>query len=77
MLTITPGLHIVWIGKEGKTRLLNNLPFDRSWQQRIEHYLENLPDGADWREFCATTPVRFRGLEFAGAQECFQWVRVI
>lgn len=45
-------------------------------QQRIEHYLENLPKGSDWREFCATTPARFDGLEFSGAQECFQYVRV-
>ncbi|KAF8421308.1 hypothetical protein L210DRAFT_3654527 [Boletus edulis BED1] len=41
--------------------------------RRIEHYLENLPKGGDWREFCATTPVRFRDMEFAGAQECFQY----
>ena len=32
--------------------------------------------GGDWREFCATTPVRFLGMEFAGAQECFQYVRI-
>ncbi|KAI9456332.1 hypothetical protein HD554DRAFT_2145734 [Boletus coccyginus] len=44
-----------------------------SGKRRIEHYLENLPEGGNWREFCATTPARFRGLEFAGAQECFQW----
>ena len=43
--------------------------------QRIEHYLENLPRGGDWREFCATTPARFHELEFSGAQECFQQVR--
>ncbi|KAG6370508.1 hypothetical protein JVT61DRAFT_11289 [Boletus reticuloceps] len=43
--------------------------------QRIEHYLENLPRGSDWREFCATTPVHFLGMEFSGAQECFQYVR--
>ena len=28
MLTITPGLHITWIKKEGKTHLLNIVPFD-------------------------------------------------
>jgi len=45
----------------------------RSGKRRIEHYLENLPEGGDWREFCATTPARFHGMEFAGAQECVQW----
>jgi len=42
-----------------------------SGKRRIEHYLENLPKGGDWREFCATTPARFHGIEFSGAQECF------
>ncbi|KAG2038377.1 hypothetical protein BDR03DRAFT_1009852 [Suillus americanus] len=27
-----------------------------SGQRRIEHYLENIPSGGDWKEFCATTP---------------------
>jgi len=45
--------------------------------QRHEHYLENLPQGGDWREFCATTPVSFLGMHFPGAQVCFQWVRVV
>ncbi|KAF9222789.1 hypothetical protein BS17DRAFT_707398 [Gyrodon lividus] len=40
---------------------------------RIEHYLENLPHGGDWREFCATTPVSFHDMHFVGAQECFQY----
>jgi len=43
-----------------------------SGKRRIEHYLDNLPKGSDWREFCATTPARFHGMEFSGAQECFQ-----
>ncbi|OJA20154.1 hypothetical protein AZE42_08451 [Rhizopogon vesiculosus] len=43
-----------------------------SGQRRIEHYLENLPSGSNWREFCATTPVSFRGMHFMGAQFCFQ-----
>ncbi|KAF8551217.1 hypothetical protein OG21DRAFT_1512992, partial [Imleria badia] len=43
-----------------------------SGQRRIEHYLENLPRGSDWREFCATTPAHFHGMQFSGAQECFQ-----
>jgi len=43
-----------------------------SGQRLIEHYLENLPHGADWREFCATTPASFRGMHFTGAEFCFQ-----
>ncbi|KIJ60253.1 hypothetical protein HYDPIDRAFT_117539 [Hydnomerulius pinastri MD-312] len=45
---------------------------ERSGKRRIEHYLENLPVGCDWREFCATTPISFHGMHFTGAQECFQ-----
>ncbi|KAF8431473.1 hypothetical protein L210DRAFT_975239 [Boletus edulis BED1] len=44
-----------------------------SGKRRIEHYMENLPRGSDWREFCATTPAHFLGMEFPGAQECFQY----
>ncbi|KAG2069559.1 hypothetical protein BDR04DRAFT_1101441 [Suillus decipiens] len=43
-----------------------------SGQRRVEHYLENIPLGGDWKEYCATTPVRFRGMHFTGAQFCFQ-----
>ncbi|KAJ8585879.1 hypothetical protein M405DRAFT_772395 [Rhizopogon salebrosus TDB-379] len=43
-----------------------------SGQRRIEHYLQNLPQGAEWREFCATTPASFRGMHFIGAEFCFQ-----
>ncbi|KAG1823665.1 uncharacterized protein BJ212DRAFT_1476547 [Suillus subaureus] len=43
-----------------------------SGQRRIEHYLENIPCGGDWKEFCATTPVSFRGMHFTGAQICFK-----
>ncbi|KAG2156887.1 uncharacterized protein EDB93DRAFT_874224 [Suillus bovinus] len=43
-----------------------------SGQRRIEHYLENLPSGADWKEFCATTPASFLGMHFMGAEFCFQ-----
>ncbi|KAG1800378.1 uncharacterized protein HD556DRAFT_1343066 [Suillus plorans] len=43
-----------------------------SGQRRIEHYLENLPSGADWKEFCATTPASFLGMHFMGAEICFQ-----
>ncbi|KAG1729265.1 hypothetical protein EDB19DRAFT_125373 [Suillus lakei] len=42
-----------------------------SGQRRIEHHLENIPSGGDWKEFCATTPVSFRGMHFTGAQFCF------
>ncbi|KAH7885647.1 hypothetical protein F5I97DRAFT_1422370 [Phlebopus sp. FC_14] len=44
-----------------------------SGKRRIEHYLEILPVGGDWREFCATTPASFLGLHFTGAHECFQY----
>ncbi|KAG2056004.1 hypothetical protein BDR06DRAFT_953415 [Suillus hirtellus] len=44
-----------------------------SGQRRIEHYLENLPSGADWKEFCATTPASFNGMHFMGSEICFQW----
>ncbi|KAG0702049.1 hypothetical protein DFH29DRAFT_999692 [Suillus ampliporus] len=44
-----------------------------SGQRCVEQYLENLPFGADWAEFCATTPASFRGMHFTGAQFCFQW----
>jgi len=44
-----------------------------SGKRRIEHYLENIPDGCDWREFCATTPAQFNGLEFSGPHECYQY----
>ncbi|KAG2038373.1 hypothetical protein BDR03DRAFT_954597 [Suillus americanus] len=43
-----------------------------SGQRRIEHYLDNIPSGGDWKEFCATTPVSFRGMDFTGAQICFK-----
>ncbi|KAG1903136.1 uncharacterized protein F5891DRAFT_117832 [Suillus fuscotomentosus] len=43
-----------------------------SGQRRIEHYLENIPSGADWKEFCATTPASFNGMHFMGAEICFQ-----
>ncbi|KAI6030184.1 hypothetical protein EDC04DRAFT_2712405 [Pisolithus marmoratus] len=45
---------------------------ERSGKRRFEHYLENLPEGSDWREFCATTPAGFHGMHFPGAQICFQ-----
>ncbi|KIJ60155.1 hypothetical protein HYDPIDRAFT_117636 [Hydnomerulius pinastri MD-312] len=45
-----------------------------SGMRRIEHRLSNLPEGGDWREFAATTPVRFHGLQFRGAQEAFQTI---
>jgi hypothetical protein len=43
-----------------------------SGQRGVEHYLENIPSGGDWKEFCATTPVSFRGMHFIGAEFCFQ-----
>ncbi|KAI6025136.1 hypothetical protein PISMIDRAFT_672937 [Pisolithus microcarpus 441] len=46
---------------------------EQSGRRRFEHYLENLPFGSDWREFCATTPVSFHGMHFPGAEICFQY----
>ncbi|KIJ14803.1 hypothetical protein PAXINDRAFT_169488 [Paxillus involutus ATCC 200175] len=43
-----------------------------SGKRRIDHRLENLPPGGDWGEFSATTPVRFHGMQFSGAQKAFQ-----
>ncbi|KAI6019533.1 hypothetical protein PISMIDRAFT_689809 [Pisolithus microcarpus 441] len=43
-----------------------------SGKRRFEHFLEHLPYGGDWREFCATTPVSFHGMHFPGAEICFQ-----
>ncbi|KAG1773397.1 hypothetical protein EV702DRAFT_1201088 [Suillus placidus] len=42
-----------------------------SGQRRIEHSLDNIPSGGDWKEFCATTPASFRGMHFMGAEFCF------
>jgi hypothetical protein len=44
----------------------------KSGKRRIEHYLENLPQGGLWREFCATTPINFHGMHFTGAHQCLQ-----
>ncbi|KAF9235733.1 hypothetical protein BU15DRAFT_64575 [Melanogaster broomeanus] len=43
-----------------------------SGRRHIEHRLANLSPDGDWREFVATTPVRFNGLQFVGAEEAFK-----
>ncbi|KIJ14811.1 hypothetical protein PAXINDRAFT_99868 [Paxillus involutus ATCC 200175] len=43
-----------------------------SGRRYIEHRLDNLQPGSNWREFSATTPVRFHGMQFSGAEESFQ-----
>jgi len=43
-----------------------------SRKRRIEHHLENLPLGGDWREFSATTPISFLDMQFPGAAEAFK-----
>ncbi|KAH7906618.1 hypothetical protein BJ138DRAFT_1162228 [Hygrophoropsis aurantiaca] len=43
-----------------------------SGKRRIEQYLANLPEGADWQEFCATTPAAFRGQEYKSPDHCFR-----
>ncbi|KIJ09283.1 hypothetical protein PAXINDRAFT_172547 [Paxillus involutus ATCC 200175] len=45
-----------------------------SGRRYIEHRLDNLQPGGNWREFSATTPVRFHGMQFSGAEESFQSV---
>ncbi|KAF8837718.1 hypothetical protein BDN67DRAFT_170165 [Paxillus ammoniavirescens] len=45
----------------------------KSGKRRIQHYMDNLPNGGDWKEFCATTPASFHNMHFIGAQECFQY----
>jgi len=42
-----------------------------SGKRHITHKLMNLPQGSDWREFCATTPINFNHMEFPSAEECF------
>ena len=78
MLTNFSGLRVTGIQEKGKSgrflgwsTLLTDVP-----HQHIMHKLENLPWGSDWREFCATTPVRFNNMEFLGAQECIISVRM-
>ncbi|KAF8437236.1 hypothetical protein L210DRAFT_961231 [Boletus edulis BED1] len=55
-------------------------PFPQLWcgcsspgsgKKYITHKLMNLPEKADWKEFCATTPAYFNDMQFPGAQECF------
>jgi len=43
-----------------------------SGKRRIEHRLQNLPPGSDWGKFSATTPIRFHGMQFPGAQKALQ-----
>ncbi|KAF8836365.1 hypothetical protein BDN67DRAFT_974311 [Paxillus ammoniavirescens] len=45
-----------------------------SGKRLIEHHLQNLPPGGDYGKFCATTPVRFHGMQFPGAQKALQSV---
>jgi len=42
-----------------------------SGKRHYTHKLMNLPEGSDWREFCATTPISFKNMHFPGAEECF------
>jgi len=73
-LIVIVGLCFTWIWSTGGS-ISRDMMGGTDGMQRIEHYLENLPQGSDWREFCATTPVSFRGMHFVGAQFCFQKVR--
>ncbi|KAH7906589.1 hypothetical protein BJ138DRAFT_1015975, partial [Hygrophoropsis aurantiaca] len=42
-----------------------------SGKRHIEQYLANLPHGADWQIFCATTPTTFGGREYKSPDHCF------
>ncbi|KIJ13057.1 hypothetical protein PAXINDRAFT_100877 [Paxillus involutus ATCC 200175] len=52
--------------------LLQGCTSQKSGKRRIEQYMDNLPNGGDWKEFCATTPADFLNMHFIGAQECYQ-----
>jgi hypothetical protein len=73
-LSSIAGLCFAWVWSTGEC-FRQDAVSEADDMQRIEHYLENLPQGADWREFCATTPASFRGMHFIGAEFCFQKVR--
>jgi hypothetical protein len=73
-LLIVTGLRFTWIRSASKF-LRHNIVSEVDSIQGVEHYLENIPSGGDWKEFCATTPVSFRGMHFIGAEFCFQKVR--
>ncbi|KIK76057.1 hypothetical protein PAXRUDRAFT_171013, partial [Paxillus rubicundulus Ve08.2h10] len=45
-----------------------------SGRRYIEHRLDNLQPGSNWREFSATTPIRFHNMQFSGAMEAFQTI---
>lgn len=47
---------------------------NRSFLQRYESILENLQNGDDWHEMCATTPGRVQGRYFDGPTSCASWV---
>jgi hypothetical protein len=72
-LLIVAGLYVSWI-RSASEFLRHNIVSKVDDMQRIEHYLEKIPSGGDWREFCATTPVSFLGMNFTGAQFCFKKV---
>jgi len=72
-LLIVTGLYFAWIWSASKF-FAHNIVSEVDGMQRIEHYLENIPSGGDWKEFCATTPISFRGMHFTGAQFCFEKV---
>lgn len=42
----------------------------KSNKRHVEQHLMNVPVKADYKEFCATTPARFLGQEFSGADSC-------
>jgi hypothetical protein len=72
-LLIVAGLYFSKI-RSASEFLQHNIVSEVDVMQRIEHYLENIPSGGDWKEFCATTPVSFRGMNFTGAHICFEEV---
>jgi hypothetical protein len=71
---IIAGLYFSWFWSTSEFLGHINIVSEVDVMQRIEHYLENIPSGGDWKEFCATTPASFRGMHFTGAQFCFNKV---
>jgi len=60
-----PDCKPLWIWYKDKGCAANG-----SGKKVIEQYLENIPSGGDWREFCATAPARFDEMQFIGAHWC-------
>ncbi|KAH7906914.1 hypothetical protein BJ138DRAFT_1182787 [Hygrophoropsis aurantiaca] len=47
---------------------------DGSGKRRIEQFLANVPEEADWQEFCASTPTTIHSREYKSPNHCFRAV---